>query len=60
MAWYTFQELTLELMHAGQACGEDVARLLQELSWVRTMPTGWQPTLRLSMRPITPGCFASR
>jgi hypothetical protein len=49
MALYTFQELTLELTHAGQVCGEDVARLLQELSWVCSVPMGQQPTLRLSV-----------
>jgi hypothetical protein len=52
MVWYTFQELTLELTPAGQRCGADVARLLQELSWVRTAPMG-QPTLRLSMAQHT-------
>ena len=61
MDWYTFQELTLNLTHAGQACGEDVARLLQELSWVRTVPTGQRPTLRLAVRRHTGAlCVPSR
>jgi hypothetical protein len=53
MAWYTFQELTLEMTHAGQGCREDVARLLQELSWVCTAPTGQPPTLRLAVHQHT-------
>ena len=53
MAWYAFQELTLELTHAEPACGEDVARLLQELSWVCTAPTGQPPTLRLAVHRHT-------
>jgi hypothetical protein len=33
MAWYAFQELTLEMTHAGPACGEDVERLLQPFTF---------------------------
>ena len=53
MAWYTFQELTLEVTHTGSAWREDVARLLQELSWVDVAPTGQPPTLRLAVRQHT-------
>ena len=53
MAWYAFQELTLEVTHASPACGKDVARLLQEFSWVRTAPTGQPPTLRLAVHQHT-------
>jgi hypothetical protein len=49
MLWYTFQALTLEVTYAEPACGEDVARLLHELSWVGTAPTGQPPTLRLAV-----------
>src|SRR5437867_1444728 len=61
MALYTFQELSLELTHVGQACGEDVERLLQELSWVRTAPAGQPPTLGLAVHRDTGArCVPSR
>ena len=49
MALFAFQDLTLEVKH--QACGaeQDLAGVLEQLSWVSIPSTGQEPILRLSV-----------
>jgi hypothetical protein len=50
MALYTFHELTLEVENEEQASESDLARLLEELSWVRASNAVKPPALRLRVR----------
>jgi hypothetical protein len=49
MALFAFHDLTLETKHQGDVAGEDLARVLEELSWVSITETTKEPTLRLSV-----------
>jgi hypothetical protein len=51
MTWYAFHELTLKVTYEGQEPREELDRLLQDLSWVRTAAMGQLPSLRLTIRP---------
>lgn len=50
MALYTFHDLTLEVRQEGDVAGEDLVRLLHELSWVRSSAVVNNPSLCLSVR----------
>ncbi len=49
MALFAFHDLTLEMKHQGDVAGEDLAQVLEDLSWL-SIPEGTkEPTLRLSV-----------
>lgn len=50
MSLYTFHDLTLEVMHEKQETGDDLASLLQGLSFAKTQAVAGKPSLSLSVR----------
>jgi hypothetical protein len=48
MAWYTLHDLTLEVQQDGREPGAELARLLRDLSCVRTPGLDRRPSLRLA------------